>query len=157
MSRDELIEGIIMLLIIIGFWPVAFLGWFPDFYKYAYYGISGALVILICYSHLHPPPGPRPRRPQVQPPDARPPGGGPIRRPPDAVYATRRLRREITVGALPGLSFAEGPEFTVGALLAAPLREGTGHPPSLKLRRTKARWAAAIDSNRRAGVDWRGE
>ncbi len=47
MSRDELIEGIIMLLIIIGFWPVVFLGWFPDLYKYVYYGISGVLVILI--------------------------------------------------------------------------------------------------------------
>lgn len=47
MSREELIEGIIMLLIIIGFWPVAFLGWFPDLYKYVYYGISGVLVILI--------------------------------------------------------------------------------------------------------------
>jgi len=30
MSREELIEGIIMILIIIGFWPVAFLGWFPS-------------------------------------------------------------------------------------------------------------------------------
>ncbi len=52
MSRDELIEGIIMLLIIIGFWPVAFLGWFPDFYKYVYYGISGVLVILIFIRRL---------------------------------------------------------------------------------------------------------
>ena len=47
MSRDELIEGIIMILIIIGFWPVVFLGWFPDPYKYAYYGISGVIVLLI--------------------------------------------------------------------------------------------------------------
>ncbi len=52
MSRDELIEGIIMLLIIIGFWPVVFLGWFPDLYKYAYYGISGVLVILIFIRRL---------------------------------------------------------------------------------------------------------
>ncbi len=52
MRRDELIEGIIMLVIIIGFWPVAFLGWFPDFYKYVYYGISGVLVILIFIRRL---------------------------------------------------------------------------------------------------------
>ncbi len=52
MSRDELIEGIIMLLIIIGFWPVVFLGWFPDAYKYGYYGISGALVFLIFIRRL---------------------------------------------------------------------------------------------------------
>ena len=52
MSRDELIEGIIMILIIIGFWPVAFLGWFPDFHKYVYYGISGVLVILIFIRRL---------------------------------------------------------------------------------------------------------
>lgn len=52
MSRDELIEGIIMILIIIGFWPVVFLGWFPDAYKYAYYGICGVLVILIFMRRL---------------------------------------------------------------------------------------------------------
>ena len=52
MSRDELIEGIVMIAIIIGFWPVAFLGWFPDIYKYAYYGISGVLVILIFIRRL---------------------------------------------------------------------------------------------------------
>jgi len=52
MSRDELIEGIIMILIIIGFWPVAFLGWFPEGYKYAYYGVSGVLVILIFIRRL---------------------------------------------------------------------------------------------------------
>ena len=47
MSRAELIEAIIMIAIIIGFWPVVFLGWFPDAYKYAYYGISGVIVLLI--------------------------------------------------------------------------------------------------------------
>ena len=52
MSRDELIEGIIMLLIIVGFWPVVFLGWFPDLYKYVYYGITGVLVILIFIRRL---------------------------------------------------------------------------------------------------------
>ena len=52
MSRDELIEGIIMILIIIGFWPVVFLGWFPDSYKYVYYGITGVLVILIFIRRL---------------------------------------------------------------------------------------------------------
>ena len=52
MSREELIEGIIMILIIIGFWPVAFLGWFPEAYKYTYYGISGVLVFLIFLRRL---------------------------------------------------------------------------------------------------------
>ncbi len=52
MSRDELVESIIMLLIIIGFWPTVFLGWFPDIYKYVYYGISGVLVILIFIRRL---------------------------------------------------------------------------------------------------------
>ena len=52
MSRAELIEAIIMIAIIIGFWPVVFLGWFPDLYKYVYYGVSGVLVILIFIRRL---------------------------------------------------------------------------------------------------------
>ncbi len=40
MPRAELIEWAVMLAIIVGWWPMVFLGWGPAYYKYPLYAVS---------------------------------------------------------------------------------------------------------------------
>ena len=52
MSRDELIEAIIMIAIIVGFWPVLFCAGIPPNVQYLYYAMSATLVFIIFLRRL---------------------------------------------------------------------------------------------------------
>ena len=52
MSRDELIEALVMIGIIIAFWPMLLLGAIPPTARYLFYGMAGVLVLIIFIRRL---------------------------------------------------------------------------------------------------------
>ena len=52
MSRSELAEWIVMILVIILWWPVIFLGWAPRFYQYPLYVFSAVSLLVIFVRRL---------------------------------------------------------------------------------------------------------
>ncbi len=47
MPRAELIEWAVMLAIIVGWWPMVFLGWGPAYYKYPLYAVAFIALAII--------------------------------------------------------------------------------------------------------------
>ena len=52
MPRDELIEAIVMIAIIIAFWPMLLLEAIPPRVRYLFYGVAGVLVVIIFIRRL---------------------------------------------------------------------------------------------------------
>ena len=52
MSREELIEAIIMIGIIVAFWPMLLLEAIPPRIRYVFYGVAGVLVLIIFIRRL---------------------------------------------------------------------------------------------------------
>ncbi len=52
MSREELIEAIIMIGIIVAFWPMLLLEAIPLHVRYLFYGVAGVLVVIIFIRRL---------------------------------------------------------------------------------------------------------
>ncbi len=52
MPRDELIEAIVMIAIIVSFWPMLLLGAIPPTARYVFYGMAGVLVLIIFIRRL---------------------------------------------------------------------------------------------------------
>ena len=52
MPRDELIEAIVMIAILVAFWPVMLCAWIPPTARYLFYGMAGVLVLIIFLRRL---------------------------------------------------------------------------------------------------------
>ena len=52
MSREELIEALIMIGIIVAFWPMLLLEAIPPHVRYLFYGVAGVLVVIIFIRRL---------------------------------------------------------------------------------------------------------
>ncbi len=52
MSREELIEALIMIGIIVAFWPMLLLEAIPPRIRYLFYGVAGVVVLIIFIRRL---------------------------------------------------------------------------------------------------------
>ncbi len=47
MPREEIVEWMVMIAIIVTWWPMVFLGWGPAYYKYPLYAVSFIALAII--------------------------------------------------------------------------------------------------------------
>ncbi len=52
MAPGELAEWIVMIAIVVGWWPIVFFGWAPPYYRFPLYSISLIALVIIFLRRL---------------------------------------------------------------------------------------------------------